>query len=80
MGKTRKDYEGNIRQRADGRWEVRVTLGNDFTSDGTRRISKYAATQEEAVRLLHISEIQDKLPHRLLRRKLLIEIIQYTLN
>lgn len=63
MGKTRKDYEGNIRQRADGRWEVRVTLGNDFTSGGTRRISKYAATQEEAVRLLHeLSFLRDTVP------------------
>ena len=63
MGKTRKDYEGNIRQRADGRWEVRVTLGNDFTGDGGRRISKYAATQEEAVRLLHeLSFQRDTVP------------------
>ena len=29
MSKTRKDREGNIRLRADGRWEVRVTIGID---------------------------------------------------
>lgn len=50
MSKTRKDREGNIRLRADGRWEVRVTIGIDYATGEERRISRYAKTQEEAIK------------------------------
>ena len=63
MSKTRTNGEGNIRQRADGRWEVRVTIGIDFATGEPKRISRYAATQEEAVKLLHeVSFIRDTSP------------------
>lgn len=63
MAKTRKDYEGNIRQRPDGRWEVRVTLGNDFAAGESKRISRYASSQDEAVKLLHeLSFLRDTVP------------------
>lgn len=63
MAKTRKDYEGNIRQRPDGRWEVRVTLGNDFATGESKRISRYASSQDEAVKLLHeLSFLRDTVP------------------
>src|SRR6185436_19930598 len=43
--------EGSIRQRADGRWEVRIDLGRGL--DGKRRTkSAFASTQAEAVRAL----------------------------
>ena len=51
MSKTRANREGNIRQRSDGRWEVRITLGIDFATGEPKRISRYAATQAEAVKL-----------------------------
>lgn len=61
--KTRVNGEGNIRQRADGRWEVRITIGTDFTTGNPKRISRYAATQEEAVKILHeLSYIKDTTP------------------
>jgi integrase len=44
--KRRGDHEGTIYQRADGRWEARVTLG-----DGARR-SFYGATRQEVVQKL----------------------------
>lgn len=53
MPKTRANGEGNIRKRKDGRYEVRITLGIDFSTGKPRRISKYASTQEEAVKILH---------------------------
>ena len=64
MPKTRKDREGNIRLRADGRWEVRVTIGIDYATGEERRISRYAKTQEEAIKLLHeLSFIRDHTPN-----------------
>lgn len=45
--------EGSIRQRKDGRWEVRVTAGIDFETGKAKRISYYADTKTEAVKLLH---------------------------
>ena len=43
--------EGSIRERNDGRWEVRVDIGRG--SDGKRRRkSAFAPTQAEAVKLL----------------------------
>src|SRR5918996_802900 len=51
MAKRRGHGEGSVRQRKDGRWEVRVDLGRG--PDGKRRRkSAFAATQAEAVRLL----------------------------
>lgn len=53
MSKTRANREGNIQKRSDGRWVVRVTIGLDFATGAPQRISRYANTQEEAVKLLH---------------------------
>lgn len=53
MGKTRHNGEGTIRQRSDHCWEVRISGGIDFATGNPTRISRYAATEEEAVRLLH---------------------------
>lgn len=46
MGTKRANNEGNIKRRADGRWEARITL-----EDGTRR-SLYAKTRQDVSRLL----------------------------
>lgn len=54
MAKTRYNGEGSIRRRQDGRYEVRVSGGIDFTTGQPIRISRYANTEEEAVRLLNI--------------------------
>lgn len=51
MAKRRGRGEGNIRERADGRWEVRIDLGRG--PDGKRRRkSAFASTQAAAVRLM----------------------------
>ena len=51
MAKRRGRGEGSIRQRADGRWEVRIDLGRG--PDGRRcRKSAFASTQAGAVRIL----------------------------
>jgi hypothetical protein len=51
MTRRRGKGEGSIRQRTDGRWEVRIDLGRGI--DGTRRRkSSFAATQAEAIQLL----------------------------
>ena len=63
MSRTRANGEGNIRQRTDGRWEVRVTIGIDFSTGEPKRISRYASTQEEAVKILHeTSFLRDTTP------------------
>ena len=63
MSNKRANKEGNIRLRADGRWEVRVTIGIDFATGEPKRVSRYASTQEEAVKLLHeLSFIRDTSP------------------
>ncbi|MBR3870288.1 MAG: site-specific integrase [Clostridia bacterium] len=63
MSKTRVNGEGNIRLRTDGRWEVRITIGYDFATGKPKRISRYANTQEEAVKILHeLSFIRDTMP------------------
>lgn len=63
MSNKRANKEGNIRLRADGRWEVRVTIGIDFATGESKRVSRYASTQEEAVKLLHeLSFIRDTSP------------------
>jgi len=51
MTRRRGKGEGSIRERADGRWEVRIDLGRGL--DGRRRQkSAFAATQAEAVQAL----------------------------
>ena len=68
MAKTRANKEGNIRQRADGRYEVRVTTSHDFMTGKPKRISKYANTKEEAVMLLNqMSYINDTTPNNFTR-------------
>ena len=49
MSKTRSNNEGNIKLRADGRYEVRVTVDYDKMTGKPKRVSKYAKTREEAV-------------------------------
>lgn len=58
MSRTRANSEGNIRMRSDGRWEVRVTLGIDYATGEAKRVSRYASTKEEAVKLLHEMSFQ----------------------
>lgn len=53
MSKTRSNREGNIRHHADGRYEVRVTTGIDFATGEAKRVSCYAKTKKEAVKLLN---------------------------
>lgn len=51
MAGRRGKGEGSIRERADGRWEVRINLGRGI--DGKRQAkSSFAATQAEAVQVL----------------------------
>lgn len=45
--------EGSIRRRADGRFEVRVQVGTNYSTGAAIRKSRYCATEEEATRLLH---------------------------
>lgn len=53
MKNKRGHNEGSIRQRKDGRWEVRVTAGIDFETGKPKRISYYTDTKAEATKLLH---------------------------
>lgn len=63
MAKTRINNEGNIRLRADGLYEVRVTLGTDFITGKQKRVSRYAHSKEEAVRSLNqMSLIRETAP------------------
>lgn len=43
---------GSMRQRADGRWECRVTVGRDAGTGKQKRKSFYASTQRELVALM----------------------------
>ena len=56
--KRKSNHEGSIRQRADGRWEVRATGSIDYATGKPMRISRYAKTKPEAVKLLHELEYQ----------------------
>ena len=47
--KKRNHNEGSIRERADGRFEIRVTAGYDFEIGKPKRISYYAKTKAEAI-------------------------------
>lgn len=53
MSKTRYNGEGSIRRRQDGRYEVRVSGGVDFSTGKPIRISRYANTEAEAIHLLN---------------------------
>lgn len=57
MGR-KSNHEGSIRQRKDGRWEVRATGSIDYETGKPKRISRYAKTKSEAVRILHELEYQ----------------------
>ena len=46
----RSNGEGNIKKRKDGRYEIRTTV-RDFETGKKKRISDYADTKEEAVRI-----------------------------
>ena len=52
MEKRKSPNEGNIRKRKDGRYEVRITSGIDFTTGKAKRISYYADSKAEAVEIL----------------------------
>ena len=54
--KRRNHNEGSIRERKDGRFEVRVTAGIDFETGKSKRISYYAKTKSEAIKKLHEEE------------------------
>ena len=54
--KKRGHNEGSIRERKDGRFEVRVTAGYDFETGKSKRISYYTKTKAEAVKKLHEEE------------------------
>lgn len=63
MSKTRENGEGSLRLRSDGRWEVRISLGIDFKTGQPKRISRYADTKDEAVKLLHeLSYLKNTVP------------------
>jgi integrase len=53
MPKSRGQNEGNIKKRADGRWEARISL-----EDGSRR-SFYGKTRQEVAQLLN-KALRDK--------------------
>ena len=44
--------EGNIRQRTDGRWEVRLSAGIDYKTGKPRRTSTCCNTRQEAIVIL----------------------------
>lgn len=56
--------EGSIRQRKDGRWEVRISAGTDFQTGKPKRISRYAKNKAEAVKLLQEMEYEYHFNHR----------------
>lgn len=50
--KKRGNNEGNIRQRKDGRWEVRISSGIDFKNGKPKRVSILTKTKAEAIEAL----------------------------
>jgi len=58
MPKIRRNGEGSISLRKDGRWEVRISGCIDFATGKPVRISRYAASEEDAVKLLHTLSYQ----------------------
>lgn len=68
MAKARCNNEGNIKLRSDGRYEVRVTVEYDKITGKPKRVSKYAKTREEAVKLLNqMSFVNDTSPNNFTR-------------
>ena len=64
MPKTKLNGEGSIRKRNDGLYEIRVSVGKEANCGSCKRISKYARTEEEAVRLLHeLQYFKDQSPN-----------------
>ncbi len=64
--KKRSNYEGSIRKRKDGRYEVRISVRHDFKTGGAKRFSFYTETEDEAVRKLHeMSFMNDTKPNSL---------------
>ena len=57
--------EGSIRERKDGRFEVRVTAGIDFETGKAKRISYYTHTKQEAVKKLHEKEYDIHFNHQI---------------
>ena len=53
MSKKRGQNEGSIRQRKDGKYEVRITAGIDFEKGAVKRVSFYAC-------LLYTSDAADE--------------------
>ena len=49
----RNNSEGSIRKRPDGRYEVRISIDKKLNGGQSKRISRYADTEEEAVKILH---------------------------
>ena len=45
----RGHHEGNIRQRSDGRWEVRLSAGMDYKTGKAKRTSTCCNTRQEAI-------------------------------
>ncbi len=52
MFKKRGQNEGSIRQRKDGKYEVRITAGIDFEKGTVKRVSFYADTKTAANKIL----------------------------
>ena len=52
--------EGNIRQRTDGRWEVRLSAGIDYKTGKSKRTSTCCNTRQEAIAILQ-QQAQDKI-------------------
>ena len=48
----RGNNEGNIRQRTDGRWEVRLSAGIDYKTGKPKRTSTCCNTRQEAIAIL----------------------------
>lgn len=55
--------EGSIRQRQDGRFEVRLSVGRDYKTGRQKRISAYANSQQEAVEKLQQLAYEYKIMH-----------------
>ena len=54
--KKRGHNGGSIKERKDGRYEVRVTAGYDFETGKQKRISYYTRTKSDAIQKLHEEE------------------------
>ncbi len=66
MPKTKLNGEGSIRKRDNGLYEVRISAGKKSNNGGYKRISRYAHSEEEAVKLLHeIQYFKDQSPNYL---------------